>query len=89
MGGLVPGVTALPVVSLTPGQTASAVVEGTDNPLGPQPCPHYPALLVTPPNLTEQVQVQVSDLGSQGFPGCSGIEVHPVVPGSGGSSPGF
>jgi hypothetical protein len=89
MGGLAPGVTALPVVSLGPGQTASAVVEGTDNPLGSQPCPHYPALLITPPNLTEQVQVQVSDLGTQGFPGCSSIEVHPVVPGSGGSSPGF
>ncbi len=89
MGGLAPGVTALPVVALAPGQTASAIVEGTDNPLGSQPCPHYPALLVTPPNLTEQVQIQVSDLGTQGFPDCSGIEVHPVVPGSGGSSPGF
>jgi hypothetical protein len=89
MGGLLPGVTTLPVVSLAPDQTASAIAEGTDNPTGPQPCPHYPALLVTPPVLTEHVQVQVSDLGTQGFPGCSGIEVHPVVPGSSGSSPGF
>jgi hypothetical protein len=89
LGGLLPGVTALPVVSLAPAQTASAVAEGTDNPSGSQPCPHYPSLLITPPDLTEQVRVQVTDLGTQGFPGCSGIEVHPVVPGSSGSSPGF
>ncbi len=89
MGGLLPGVTTLPLVSLAPGQTASAIVEGTDNPLGSQPCPQYSVLLVTPPNLTEQVRVQVSGLGTRGFPDCSGIEVHPVVPGSGGTSPGF
>jgi len=89
LGGLLAGVTALPVVALTPGQTASAIAEGTDNPLGPQPCPHYSSLLVTPPDLTEQVRVDVTDLGAQGFPGCSGIEVHPVVPGSSGSSLGF
>ena len=89
LGGLLPGATSLPVVSLAPGQTASAIAEGTDNPVGPQPCPHYPALLITPPGLTKQVQVDVTDLGAQGFPGCSGIEVHPVVPGSSGSSLGF
>ncbi len=89
MGGLLPSATTLPVVSLAPGQTASALAEGTDNSAGPQPCPHYPALLVTPPGLTEQVQVQVTDLSTEGFPGCSGIEVHPVLPGSSGSSPGF
>jgi hypothetical protein len=89
MGGLSPDTTTLPVVSLVPGQTASAIVEGTDNSLGSQPCPHYPSLLVTPPNLRKQVRVDVSNLGSQGFPDCSGIEVHPVVAGSGGSSPGF
>jgi hypothetical protein len=89
MGGLLPGVTALPVVALAPGQTASAIAEGTDKPLGPQPCPGYPSLLVTPPGLTEHIEVDVTDLGAQGFPGCSGIEAHPVVPGSSGSSLGF
>jgi hypothetical protein len=89
LGGVDLNITTLPVVSLASGQTASAVVEGTDNPLGPQPCPRYPVLLVTPPNLTEQFQIQVTALGSQGFPDCSGMEVHPVVPGSSGSSPGF
>jgi hypothetical protein len=88
-GGLLAGATSLPVVALASGQTASAIAEGTDNPLGPQPCPHYPALLITAPGLSEQVQVDVTDLGAQGFPGCSGIEVHPVVPGSSGSSLGF
>jgi Protein of unknown function (DUF4232) len=88
MGGIVSGPTTPPIVSLAPGQTASAIVEGTDNPLGTETsCPHYPFLLVTPPNLTEQVQVTVSGLGSSppGLPGCSNIEVHPVVPGSTGT----
>ena len=89
MGGLLPGETAPPVISLAPEQTASAVVEGTDNPIGSQPCPHFQALLVTPPNLTEQTRVGISEAGMEGFPGCSGLEVHPVVAGSSGSSPGF
>jgi hypothetical protein len=89
LGGLLPGATTPPVVSLAPGQTASAIVEGTDNPIGPQPCPYYPSLLVTPPNLTDGLRVEVSDLSTQGFPGCSGLDVHPVVAGSSGSSPGF
>ena len=89
LGGLLAGVTSFPVVSLASGQTASAIAEGTDNPLGPEPCAHYPSLLITPPGLIEQVLVDVTDLGAQGFPGCSGIEVHPVVPGSSGSSLGF
>ena len=88
MGGLSPGTRTLPLVSLAPGRSASAIVEGTDNPLGPQPCPHYPFLLVTPPNLTEQVRLKVSGLGTQppGLPGCTTIQVHPVVPGSTGTA---
>ena len=88
MGGLPPGVTAPPTVPLIPGQTASAVIEGTDVPFGSATsCPHYPALLVTPPGLSDSVRVSVSDLGTNppGLPGCSPIEVHPVVPGSSGS----
>lgn len=89
LGGLLPGDTTLPVVSLAPGQTASAIVEGTDNPIGSQPCFHFQALLVTPPNLTEQTRVGISDAGMGGFPDCSGLKVHPLVAGSSGSSPGF
>jgi hypothetical protein len=88
MGGLPPGVTAPPTVRLIPGQSASAVIEGTDVPVGSATsCPHYPALLVTPPGLSDSVRVSVSDLGINppGLPGCGPIEVHPVVPGSSGS----
>ncbi len=89
MGGLGPSVITVPRVSLGPGQVASAVVEGTDNPVGTEVCPYYPTLLVTPPNLTEHVQVTVSGLGTQagyvGLPGCSAIEVHPVVSGNHGT----
>jgi hypothetical protein len=89
LGGLPPGVTVPPMVPLMPGQTASAVIEGTDMPVGSATtCPHYPALLVTPPGLSDSVRVSVSDLGTNppGLPGCSPIEVHPVVPGSSGST---
>jgi hypothetical protein len=87
MGGLSPGATTLPLISIAPDRSASAVVEGTDDPLGAQPCPYYPFLLVTPPNLTKQVRVQVYGLGTRppGLPGCTAIDVHPVVAGTTGS----
>jgi Protein of unknown function (DUF4232) len=81
LGGLQNDATTPPTVTLAPGQTASAIVEGTDNPVGSAiSCPNYPALLVTPPNLTYSVRLTV------GLPGCSPIEVHPVVPGTSGRS---
>jgi hypothetical protein len=89
LGGLWNGATTPPRVSLSPGQTASAIVEGTDNPIGTATsCPYYVNLLVTPPNLTNSVRVSVFGLGApptSGLPGCSTIEVHPVVPGSRGT----
>jgi hypothetical protein len=89
MGGLVAGATPS-VVSLQPNQSTSALVEGTDNPVGQATsCPAYPYLLVTPPNLTKSVRVTVTGLGSApaGFPGCSPIYVHPLVAGTTGSEP--
>jgi hypothetical protein len=81
LGGLAPGVTALPRITLAPGQTASAVVEGTDVPSGNETtCPTYPSLLVTAPNTKVSVSVP------QSVPGCSGLQVHPVVPGTSGST---
>jgi hypothetical protein len=81
MGGLAPGVTALPRITLAPGQTASAVVEGTDVPSGTETsCPTYPSLLVTAPNAKGSVTIPLS------LPGCSGLQVHPVVPGTSGST---
>ncbi len=92
LGGLLTAPTP-PVVSLAPMQIASATVEATDNPIGSATsCPFYPYLLVTPPDLTDSVQVTVSGLGRPnhpGLPGCTGIEVHPVLPGSSGASAGF
>jgi len=82
-GGLAQGATAPPVVDLTPNQTASALVEGTDVPTGnATSCPSYPAFLVTPPNETHSVQLSLASA----FPGCSQIQIHPVVPGTSGSS---
>jgi len=79
LGGL-ENSTTLPLVVLASGQTASALVEGTDNPVnGASSCPSYPALLVTPPGFTVSTKVSVG-----GFPGCSNLEVHPVVPGTSG-----
>jgi len=64
-------------VTLVTGQSASAIVEGTDVPTGnATSCPSYPKLLVTPPNATESVVVNAV------MPGCSPIEIHPVVPGA-------
>jgi hypothetical protein len=80
LGGLENGATTPPTVSLLPGQVASATVEGTDVPVGSATsCPSYPTLLVTPPNLTVSVRV------TPGLPGCSPIQIHPVVPGTSGS----
>jgi hypothetical protein len=79
MGG-VPTGDSPPIVTLTPGQVASAIVEGTDVPIGTEvTCPSYPALLVTPPNTRQSVTLNT------GLPGCSAIEVHPVVMGTSGT----
>lgn len=81
LGGLQNGATTPPTVASAPGQSASAQVEGTDVPVAPATsCPSYPALLVTPPNLTTSVRV------TTGLPGCSPLQIHPVVPGQTGSA---
>ncbi len=64
-----------PHVTLIPGDSAAAVVEGTDQPAGNSTsCPRYARLLVTPPNTAQSVTIDFSMLG------CSGLQVHPVVP---------
>jgi len=71
-----------PVVELAPGETASALVEGTNVPPGTATtCPNYPSLLVTPPDDTRSVMVRVV------VSGCSAIQIHPVVPGMTGTVP--
>lgn len=80
MGGLSSTTAAPPTVTLTPGQTASAIVEGTDVPQGgATSCPTLAGMLVTAPNTTHAVHFSE-------VPGdCSGLQVHPVVPGTSGS----
>jgi hypothetical protein len=81
LGGFRTTTGPLPVVDLQPGQTASAFVEGTDIPHGTQTsCPNYPALLVTPPTSKTSVKI------TRQLPGCTPIEVHPIVPGTTGDA---
>lgn len=83
LGGLWNGATTPPRVSLEPWQAASAMVEGTDVPIGTETsCPTYESLLVTAPNLTHSFRLVVSG----GLPACSALEVHPVVPGTNGTT---
>jgi hypothetical protein len=68
---------APPFVLLAPGQYGSALVQGTDNPVdGVTSCVSYSGLLVTPPNTTESTQLNIE------MPGCSGLQVSPVVNGT-------
>jgi hypothetical protein len=87
----VTGATTPPSVTLNPGQTASAIIQGTAVPTGwATSCPSYPAFLVTPPNQTQPVIVTaVHGYGPGPFPGCSPIKINPIVPGTSGqlSSP--
>lgn len=80
LGGLPAGQTLAPVVILKPGATASALVEGTDIPPGGSAkCPILYGIEVTAPNTHHSTKLQ-------GAPGdCSGLQVHPVVPGTTGS----
>jgi hypothetical protein len=79
LGGIPTG-TRPPTVILKPGGAASATLEGTDVPAGTATtCPTYPKILVTPPNATQSTTLAVS------MPGCSPVQIHPVVPGTSGS----
>jgi hypothetical protein len=85
LGGLQNNASSVPVVTLASGQSASAEVEGTDNPVGTATsCTNYASLLVTPPGETHSVTISAGVVqGSHipGFPGCSPISVNPMVPG--------
>jgi hypothetical protein len=68
---------SLPTIDLSPGSTGSALVLGSDVPVGSATsCVTYAALLVTPPNALQSVRVNAS------LPGCSGLRVGPVYPGT-------
>ena len=79
LGGLAPGGKAAAIV-LRPGDSASSLVEGTSVPEGGGgACPTYTGLLVTPPEDTTSVKLDAT------LPGCSGLQIHPVVAGTTGS----
>jgi Protein of unknown function (DUF4232) len=72
--------TNLPTVNLAPGGMASALIEGTDNPVGnATSCPTFTSMAVTPPGDSQTVTLDTT------LPGCSTVEVHPVVSGSEGT----
>jgi hypothetical protein len=73
-GGGVP-----PAVTLAPGTTVSAAVQGSDVPVGnATSCVSYPSLLVTPPGETHSTVVTAK------LPGCNGLRVFPVITGTNG-----
>jgi hypothetical protein len=85
LGGLGPVATSPPIVDLRAGDTASAILEGSNAPTDPTirtsiPCPTYAGVLVTPPGETHAAHL------SLGFSMCS-AEIHPIVPGPGGGQP--
>jgi hypothetical protein len=89
LGGVQSGASAPPVVTLKPGQISSAMVSGTDIPIGnATTCPAgYPAFLITSPGSTQPVKISAVDgPGPGSFPGCSPIiRVNPIVPGTTGA----
>lgn len=78
LGGLATG--NPPLVRLTAGAAASATVEAVG--FGPDGngCTAYAGLLVTPPDETHPVRLGWDS------DGCSGLQIHPVVPGTTGRS---
>jgi hypothetical protein len=83
LGGMRTGSSTPPVVTLGPGSVASAMVEGTDVPQGSAPaCTTYSALLVTPPTSKKSKRITAR------MPGCSPLQVHPVLQGTTGSTTG-
>jgi Protein of unknown function (DUF4232) len=77
LSGYMGGSSTKATVLLAPGGRASALVEGTDVPTGTATtCPVYPRLLVTAPNQTGSHVLAAS------MPGCSLLQVHPVVAGA-------
>jgi hypothetical protein len=79
LSGYLGGSYTVSVVVLAPGGRASALVEGTDVPTGSATaCAIYPRLLVTAPSQTRWHVLAAST------PGCSPLQVHPVVAGAAG-----
>jgi hypothetical protein len=80
-GGLPVGA-PIPVVDLEPGESASAVMEGTDMPTGTATsCPSYASYTIALPGWPGTTTIDHS------YGGCSDVQVHPFVLGFNGSFP--
>ena len=87
LGGLTPGTTTPPTLVVQPGDTDSALLEGTDVATGSgSSCPTYLGAIVTPPDQTVSTKLKlVKGASRSGFPGCSPVQIHPMVKGTTGS----
>jgi hypothetical protein len=80
-GGLPVGA-PIPDLDLRPGESASAVMEGTDVPTGnATTCPSYASYAITLPGWPDTTTID------HPYGGCSAIEVHPFVIGFNGTFP--
>jgi hypothetical protein len=75
LGGLAQGA-SIPELTLAPGESASATVEGLASNQDGSACTAYKGLLVTPPDQTVSTKLAFTP----DF--CSNLEIHPVVAGS-------
>lgn len=85
LGGLSGNSTSLPLLTLGAGQVGTAIVEALNHPQydsDPQ-CRSYVRLTVTPPNLTQSVDIPLVSV-TPGFVPCAALEVHPLLPGTSG-----
>jgi hypothetical protein len=76
--GSTQGAATLPLVDLTPGATASALVVSSDVPQGGIPCPKYQGLLVSSPGGDQWTKLDTPVMG------CQGLQVHPTFLGTSG-----
>jgi len=82
VGGLLPGSTQPPKVTLVPGAVASAILEGAGVAPTSAPCPRYRALLVGVPGGRATTALAIETAA------CRRLQIHPIVPGeSGDQSP--
>jgi len=77
LGGLLPGTTRIPVVTLAPSGVAAAILEGSvAPPASAARCPRYGALRVGLPGARTTTTLAIETAG------CSHLQVHPIVVGT-------
>ncbi len=81
-GGL-EGTSTLPTINLSPGQSASALLEGSDTNRTGQRCSSVTGLRVVLPGFTSSTRVQLEHSNEVTL--CGGLAIHPMVAGSSGT----